>query len=258
MKVFIINLKQATDRKEYISELCHKYALDFEIIEAIYGKELSESFVKDITDEPLSKKVLGRTLRPGEIGCALSHKKCFERMFALALDEALILEDDASFDEKLLYVLSLKAKFPKDLELLLLGHERQVYGDDGFRIDSPYSRRFDLALDENYHLKRLAGGGFGTHAYYINAKGAKKMHTFLAKIIYPYDHCTSNDKVINVYALHPVVVLCDEFFGKQTYVQSEQQKTSIKKKSLLAKYFKRLRKELLFFLPSLRKLKKYE
>lgn len=257
MKVFIINLKKAKDRKKYMQNLCDKYNLDYEIIEAINGKNLQVDYIKDISDPYLSKKYLGRELSLGELGCALSHKKCFERMFELNLNECLILEDDAFFDEKLLYVLSLKDNFPNDLELLLLGHYRQVYLDDGFRIESPFSLRYDYKLDDFYHIKRLVGGGNGTHGYYINQKGAKKMYKILEKILYPYDHYTSNDKVINVYALYPVVITTDEIFGVQTYVQDDN-KRRYRKRNKLSKYIKKIKNKIIFFIPSLKRLKKYE
>ncbi|EAH6868987.1 glycosyltransferase [Campylobacter lari] len=257
MKIFIINLERACDRKEYIQNLCKKYNLDFEIISAIDGKQLSKDYISQMTDKNLSLHFIKRELTLGEIGCALSHKKCFERMFELELNECIILEDDAFFDEKLLYILELQNIFPKNLELLLLGHYRQVYPDDGFRIESPFSLRYDYKLDATYHLKRLVGGGNGTHGYYINKKGAIKMYNFLKKIIVPYDHCTSNDNIINVYALYPVVITTHELYGSQTYVQNETAKR-LKKRSKFSKYFKRLKKEIMFFIPSLKRLKKYE
>lgn len=258
MKFFIINLEIAKDRKEYISSLCEKYGLEYEIINAVNGRELENDFIRNISDEAESRKRLGRTLSLGEIGCALSHKKVFERMFELGLKEAVILEDDAFFDEELLRVLKLKLKFPQDLELLLLGHYRQVYLDDGFRIETPFSRRFDYPLDEKYSLKRIVGGGFGTHGYYITEKGARKMHKALEKIIVPYDHCTSNDKMTNLYALYPVVVVTDEVFGKQTYIQDGSLKVRYKKRNLISKIIKRIKKEILFLIPSFRRLRKYE
>ncbi|CAM2823937.1 glycosyltransferase family 25 protein [Helicobacter burdigaliensis] len=258
MKFFIINLEIAKDRREYISSLCEKYGLDYEIIQAVNGRELGSDFIQSISDEEISKKRLGRVLSVGEIGCALSHKKVFLRMFELDLKEAVILEDDAYFDEELLRVLRFKERFPKDLELLLLGHYRQVYLDDGFRIETPFSRRFDYYLDEKYSLKRIVGGGFGTHGYYITKKGAKKMYEALQKIIVPYDHCTSNDKITNLYALYPVVVRTDEIFGKQTYIQDGSLKVRYKKRNLISKIIKRIKKEILFLIPSFRRLREYE
>ncbi|BEJ61189.1 hypothetical protein B10172_12110 [Campylobacter jejuni] len=46
MKFFIINLKIAKDRKEYMQNLCLKHNLDYEIIQAVDGKELDSDFVK--------------------------------------------------------------------------------------------------------------------------------------------------------------------------------------------------------------------
>ncbi|EAH9309731.1 glycosyltransferase, partial [Campylobacter jejuni] len=45
MKFFIINLKIAKDRKEYMQNLCLKHNLDYEIIQAVDGKELDSDFV---------------------------------------------------------------------------------------------------------------------------------------------------------------------------------------------------------------------
>lgn len=257
MKFFIINLERVKDRKAYIEELCKGLKLDFEIIWAVDGASLSEAEIQKVSDESLSLKKLKRALNKGEIGCALSHKKCLEKMLELDLNEAVILEDDAFFDEKLLEFLKLKNHFPKELELLLLGHYKQVYPDDGFRIESPFSKRFDLKLDENHHLKRLVGGGNGTHAYYITQKGARKMNQALEKIILPYDHYTSDDDITNVYALYPVVVQTHEYFGTQTYVQEENSKR-LRKRNLFSKYIKSFKNKLIFFIPSLKKLKKYE
>lgn len=141
MKFFVINLECAKDRKVYIKALCESLKLDFDIIEAVDGASLSESEIKEVSDESLSLKKLGRSLKKGEIACALSHKKCLEMILEQDLNEAVILEDDAFFDAKLLNFLKLKNHFPKELELLLLGHYRQVYPDDGFRIESPFFKK---------------------------------------------------------------------------------------------------------------------
>lgn len=69
-------------------------------------------------------------------------KKCYDKIVQENIKYAVVLEDDAYFDENLLEFLQHFNEFPNDLELLLLGHQRQVYSDDGFRIESPCSRRF--------------------------------------------------------------------------------------------------------------------
>ncbi|ECK4246418.1 glycosyltransferase, partial [Campylobacter jejuni] len=84
-----------------------------------------------------------------------------------------------------------------------------------------------------------------------------KMYKYLEKIIFPYDHCTSNDNIINVYALYPVVITTDEIFGAQTYVQDDN-KRRYRKRSKISKYIKKIKNKIIFFIPSLKKLRKYE
>ncbi len=194
-----------------------------------------------------------KPLTPGEIGCALSHRKALARLLELGLPHAVILEDDAVFGGALAAFLRLVPRFPPELELLLLGHYRQVYLDDGFRVESPFSLRYDLDLGEGHRLKRLVGGGLGAHGYFVTARGAARLLAASEPVRRPYDHYTSDDAAVNVFALHPVVV---EFeFGGESSVQGARRE---KKRPLIAKLFKRLRKWAMFFPRSLMPLRKYE
>lgn len=253
LKYFIINLKKDLEKREKISLLCESLGLDYEIIEAVYGKELSDDEIKKyVADEKEQKKIRKRPLWVGEIGCALSHKKCLQKMINDGLDDVVVFEDDAIFDERLLEFLKYKKEFPKDLELLLLGHHRQTYADDGFRIQSPYSKRFDLKI-KDYHIKRLVGRGNGAYGYYINKKGAKRLLANMEKIFLPFDLYTSNENYINFYALFPTLVDFSTIDSSST-----QKGFKVVKKSKLQKYFKLLRAKIMFFIPSLMPLKKYD
>lgn len=253
MKFFIINLEKDIEKKEKISSLCESLGLNYEIIKAVYGKELSkEDIEQNVADEKEQKKYRKRPLWVGEIGCALSHKKCLEKMLNDGLDDVVIFEDDAIFDERLVGFLKHKDKFPKDLELLLLGHHRQTYGDDGFRIKSPYSLRFDLQI-ENYHIKRLVGRGNGAYGYYITKNGAKRLLSHMQKIFLPFDLYTSNEKYINFYALFPTLVDFSIIDSSST-----QKGFKVVKKSKFRKYIKLIKNKIQFFIPSLKPLKPYK
>ena len=252
MKFFIINLEKDVEKRNRISSLCEQLGLDYEIIQAVYGKELSEEEIKqNVADKEEQLKYLKRPLSLGEIGCALSHRKCYQKIVSDNIEDAVILEDDAIFDEKLIEFLKHKSEFPKDLELLLLGHHRQTYNDDGFRIESPYSLRFDLQI-ENYHIKRLVGRGNGTYGYYINKNGAKRLLSVMEKIFLPSDLYTSNERYVNVYALFPTLVDFSIFD-----ISATQDGFKIKKKSKLRKYFKLIKTKIVYFIPSIMPLKKY-
>lgn len=253
MKFFIINLEKDIEKKEKISSLCESLGLDYEIIQAVYGKELSkEDIEQNVADEKEQLKYLRKPLSLGEIGCALSHKKCLEKMLNDGLDDVVIFEDDAIFDERLIEFLKHKDKFPKDLELLLLGHYWQIYHDDGFTIQSPYSRRFDLQV-ENYHIKRLVGRGNGTHGYYINQRGAKRLLSHMYKIFIASDHYTSNEKYINMYAVFSPLV------GVELATTSDTNDNyKLVKKSKFRKYFKLVKQKIIYLIPSLKPLKPYK
>lgn len=255
MKFLIINLKKATQRKEYISQLCQKYKLDYEIIEAVEGKVISKEEYLNIVDYDKMLNFHKRKLGLGELGCSLSHRKCYEKILQEDINHAIILEDDAYFDERLLNFLKYANEFPKDLELLLLGHQRQVYNDDGFRIESPYSRRFVKKI-ANYKIRRLIGRGNGTYGYFITKSGALKLLSHLEKIYLPIDALTCSEKVLNTYALFPVLIYTHENFMLESSTQDD--KKFLKKRSRIGKYIKKFHIFIKYFLPSLRKVKPYE
>lgn len=92
MRIYCINLASATARRERVFEECQKFGLSVEMIDAVNGKGLSEqelrSQVFDFENNYLTR---------GEIGCALSHLKVYEKMLANGDNHALVLEDDVLF-----------------------------------------------------------------------------------------------------------------------------------------------------------------
>ncbi len=76
-KVYIINLDKDVERMEFMSKQMQDLGIDFERVSAIYGKEYNFG---DEYDEALAIKKNGQPLVPGEIGCAKSHKLCYEKI----------------------------------------------------------------------------------------------------------------------------------------------------------------------------------
>lgn len=252
MKFFIINLEQDIEKKEKITKLCDSLGIDYEVIKAIYGKALSEEEIKENTypkEEQLKR--FKRELSLGEIGCAMSHRYCYQRIIDDNLEDAIILEDDAIFNEELLEFLKYKDEFPRDLELLLIGHYMQVYNDDGFRIESQHSLRFNKNIAK-WKIKRLVSGGNGTHGYYLTKNGAVKLLDKMQKIYIPSDHYTAKHDYVNMYALFPSII------NQELHnTSSVQENFKVKKKSKISKYFKLIKNKIQFFIPSLKKPKDY-
>lgn len=251
MKFFIINLEQDIEKREKITKLCDGLGIDYEVIKAVYGKALSEEEIeKNVASIEEQLMHLRKPLSLGEIGCAMSHRYCYQRIIDDNLEEAIILEDDTIFSEELLEFLKHKYEFPKDLELLLLGHHWQTYLDDGFVIHSPYSIRFDYSIAK-WNIRRLIGRGNGTYGYYITYKGANKLLKKMNKIYMAADHYTSNQTYVNLYALFPTLINID------VSLESSINNKNIVKRPKIRKYFKLCKQKIMYFIPSLKKPKDY-
>ncbi|WP_288206767.1 glycosyltransferase family 25 protein [uncultured Parabacteroides sp.] len=98
LKTYVINLPKDLDRRGSILKETGQFpCLDIEMIEAVYGKELSDKEKNNLFDCKKYTRYYGRALLPGEIGCVLSHQMCYKHLLETDLNYALILEDDAHF-----------------------------------------------------------------------------------------------------------------------------------------------------------------
>ena len=213
---FVINLPQSTDRKAYIKAQCESMYLSPVFIDAVNGKELSKSDIEKCVDQNRVKKLFGRELLLGEIGCALSHKKIYQKMVDENIPYAVILEDDATLEKDLPIVVKKILTAPLSWELILLGH----YKSNLTGLKSPISLWSKHRIASSFILGRLVDFGFGTHGYMITLKGATKLLADLDSIQKPIDHYTSDCNTINVYALSPTVVSTQNSF--ETLIDSDK------------------------------------
>lgn len=74
--------------------------LDVQFIDAVNGRAMSEDELDKVWDQTGTFEIYGRTMKPTEIGCALSHRKCYEKLLESREKIALVLEDDLVWTEK--------------------------------------------------------------------------------------------------------------------------------------------------------------
>ena len=105
MYTFVISLPEDIARRASIKLQLEKLGLDFEFFDAVRGSEK----ISDPRwyDDVAARKLEDRSLRPGEVGCALSHAAVYAEIVKRGLPWALILEDDAALAPDLPQVLSL-------------------------------------------------------------------------------------------------------------------------------------------------------
>lgn len=94
---FVINLDSSKDRLVSITNRLRELGVPFERVPAVNGRALSDQEISQITypyNHFESKVRFTRELTKGEIGCFLSHRKCWEKLLESDKQWALIMEDD--------------------------------------------------------------------------------------------------------------------------------------------------------------------
>ena len=111
MKVYVINLAKNVERMEHMDAQLKRLGIEYERIDAIYGKELSAVERRRMYSSLRSRIALGVKMRDGEIGCALSHVKVYKRMLDMGIDKAVVFEDDIKIGDNLKEILDRIERF---------------------------------------------------------------------------------------------------------------------------------------------------
>src|SRR5579872_7122667 len=94
MKVFVISLKTATQRRNAIAKGLGAAGVEFSFYDAIDGRAMDIGNLKSYRREKRLAKY-GLDLTPGELGACLSHYGVISDAFRSSTQRALFLEDDA-------------------------------------------------------------------------------------------------------------------------------------------------------------------
>ena len=114
MKIYLINLKKDVNRLDRILQQFKKFNItNFEIVEAVDGKSLTQEQLDTDYDDESAKKLV-RTLCLPEIGCALSHIDVYRRIIK-ENKRCLILEDDVVISKKFLSFVNIEIEDPCDV-----------------------------------------------------------------------------------------------------------------------------------------------
>ena len=105
LPIFVISLARAEGRRAAMRARLDKLGADYEIVDAVDGATLTDADYGDnILRRDKFRRKFGREILDGEIGCYLSHYQLWQRMVTEKIPSALVLEDDADWDEDLLAV----------------------------------------------------------------------------------------------------------------------------------------------------------
>ncbi len=157
--VFLINLERSPARLERMKDRLAKLGLVYERIAAVDAKDMSES-----EREKLDPPRFWQTKKfPTEIACYASHLKVMRLIVERQLPRAIILEDDADFDDDFAVWIQDDCPIPQDTDVLKL----EGFGAHN-SIKIPISRYNNRSINFAY---KPAGGAA---AYILTLEGAKK------------------------------------------------------------------------------------
>ncbi|WP_105188965.1 glycosyltransferase family 25 protein [Pseudoalteromonas sp. T1lg48] len=212
--IYVINLKGSDNRLQRAAQQLTGQGLAFERIDAVNGRQLSAAQKNAILDTKANRTKFYRPLSDGEIGCYLSHKKCWQTLLDSQNEYALVLEDDFSLVGNLKSSLASVLNQPLPVDIIKLcnyqGRER--------------ANKFSRELDANHHLVIHDKPLSGCCAYVISRSGAKCMLAHASKIYRPVDTDIQHtwETGVHVGALHPYPIAQDNYFDSDIASKGRQ------------------------------------
>ncbi|MCU7372780.1 glycosyltransferase family 25 protein [Paucibacter sp. O1-1] len=162
--VYLINLPRDTRRLAVMQAQLDGLDLPFEIVPAVYGRELSEAERAALYDAKQNRARFHQAMAPGEIGCYASHLQVWQRLVDSGAPHALVLEDDAELRPELPAALRAVAALPPHWDMIkLIGREPESV-----------QQRWSLPCKTG-ELIRYQRVPSLTCAYLVSRHGAEKM-----------------------------------------------------------------------------------
>lgn len=194
MKTYIINLPHDIRRREYITNIVSQYTyLKYEILDAVYGKKLTQEETTKQFDTNTAFKRYGRDLNAGEIGCTLSHFKIYNALTKSEEPYALVFEDDITVIRDFSIIEQMATHLPNNEPWVLF-----LSADYWFLNRKIVYKEFSIAKVYD---------AVGTYAYVINQAGAELILSKNRKPSNVADHWSLYRRQgLNLYAAYPYMV----------------------------------------------------
>jgi len=103
VRAFVINLDRSPDRLHFMQAQAERHGLPFERVPAVDGYDVPDEFARYFAHYRTGEAPL---LAPGAIGCYASHIKTWRIIRDRGLPFAMVMEDDAEFDDDIVAALA--------------------------------------------------------------------------------------------------------------------------------------------------------
>ncbi len=212
MKAYLINLDRSHDRLQRMQGQFAKAGLEFIRVPAVDGRVMEPEELAKIKrnrgwEQPLS---------PSEIGCFLSHRRCYEQIVESGAKFAAVFEDDVTFSKNAQQFFASDDWIPDDVDIIKLEtHGRKVLtGEPAAHV----AGGFDVA--------RLLSQNILSAGYIISGRCAAYLLERMNDAAAPMDHFLFTPacgffKELKIYQVSPVI--CGQA-GLESTLGAERQK----------------------------------
>ena len=194
--IYVINLPTSIKRKEEMEKQLSKLDLVFTFIVAVDGRNLDQLYIDKYYSSRETRKLHGRELTRGELGCSLSHISIYERMIKDGSNYAVVLEDDIYIGNS----------FREFIDLL-----PQLQSDDWEMINlisDTRSTPFGKPVFDIHRYSLFHSSSNRTAAYVIKQSAAQKLLRYAYPIRFASDGLTGRfrETGVRLYGLSPNIV----------------------------------------------------
>jgi glycosyl transferase family 25 len=212
--IFVINLDSSVDRIENMQAQCNELGLTFERVSAVRGKNLSSDEKAAVYNRAVNLAKYDKELNDGEIGCYMSHARCWEQIVAQNLDYALILEDDAILTPEIKGYIAKLADSSQEWDYIKLSYGRK-----------PKSILNAIDLGDGLSLGQCIKLPSTTTGQLVSLAGAKKLLEHAFPIARPIDIDIQfwYEKSLRSFVVRPFPILNGDFGSEINQVTDRRQ-----------------------------------
>jgi glycosyl transferase family 25 len=209
MKILVINLDRAPQRLQRMASLFAELGLDFTRVPAVDGRDLADRQGSG------SRKGMYYDLGSGEIGCFLSHIKCWDAALQQDTEYSVIFEDDVHFGSGARALLVDPGWIPADADVVKL---------ETTMVRTLMDRN-SVASAGDRSVRRLRDTHPGTGAYIVSRKGARKLLELSTDFADPVDQFMFNPvsvawDALTIYQVDPAICVQEVVIGKDGSTQA--------------------------------------
>jgi len=173
LKVLVINLKDDHSRRELAKKELEGTSINYSFIEAINGRDFDIN--RAIYPKEKVKRLTGYELTKNELGCFMSHQKCWH-IAVKSNSPCLVLEDDFKLSNS--FYESLVFAFQNYRQWDLLRLQALVLNE----------KKSNNAPGKKFSIVSILGDPLGATAYIVKPSSASKLIMKSKQIFEPLDH----------------------------------------------------------------------